>query len=611
MSDFIFSNQWLEKGKLTKEIHSIYHEDFPEVEEFVGDWGTLAISRNLYRGFQVFENSGYLCAVIGGPVLFFRNNSFLVQGLDIEGTEAVLERWLKGQMNWDDDLSGPFVVLIIDKTSSEIRCVTDILSYIPVYIYKDSQSFMLSTHSDALARVSKQQLNVDVVSKVDFILHGVVCYPYTVYRNISQIPPASIHLVQPESNNLISEFYWVPEESGGYKSIYKAGEDLDKALQSYVLKTTEGMTHIAQFISGGEDSRVLSAVLPNRLEREAFVFLDSMNREGILAKKAAEAYGAHFNLQTRNKEFYLEILPAAVNMIGDGGEFIHAHTLNLYKSSKLRDYPAVFGGFCSDTLLKGACIDKARGIRHFPFIPEVKRKKKLRKQDVNNPVFKKEILKEVAKRREAHLNFVKTYRKNSAEEWFELWPFSLIDAGTNVQVNRRLFRIYEPFMANEIVKIASITPQHWKLNRRLFYKMAKPYLKKTKWLMHSDGRLPYFPWYVNSFLQVGTWGYQQLSKRIGLVKEFQGPWGEWKWLFESGEFQKYIDKYQDGFRLMDNAFTEKNIDNVLRSFNMNQRFGLLQTLYSNQKILMKIEEESVQEQQEISSSLLSSRSRDI
>ena len=595
MSDFIFSNQQMEKGKLTKEIHSIYHEDFPEVDEFLGAWGILAISRNLYKGFQIFENTEFLCAVIGGPVLFFRDNSFLVQESETEGTEAILKRWQEGQMHWDEDLSGPFVVLIINKKNAEILCVTDIMSFIPVYIHQDLKSLMLATHSDALARAAGQQFNMDVVSKVDFILHGIVTYPYTVYRNIAQIPPASIHFTRLGFHNLSSEFYWVPEESGSYASINKAGEDLRKAFQSYIEKATVGMTHIAQFISGGEDSRVLSAILPNEIDREAYIFLDSMNREGYRAKKAADAYGAHFNLYTRSRTYYLEILPAAVNMIGDGGEYVHAHTLKFYKSCKLREYPAVFGGFCSDSLLKGECILKPKGISRLPFIPQMKRKNLLRGDPVNNPVFAKEILKEVVKRREEHLNFIKTYRKDSAEEWFELWPSSLNDASTNVHVNRRLFRSYEPFMANEIVKISAKTPQKWKLNRRLFHRMAKPYLQKTKWLFHSDGRLPYFPWYLNSYIQLVTWSYQQVSQRIGLQKEYQGPWGEWNWLIESGEFQKYIDKYKDGSKVMSNAFNVEDINDVFRNLLVKQQISLLQTLYSNQKSLEEIEGELVQE----------------
>ena len=592
MSDFIFSNQQMEKGKLTKEIHAIYHEDFPEVEEFLGEWGTLAVSRNLYQGFQVFENPEYLCAVIGGPVLFFRDNSFLVQESDTAGTEAVFKRWQEGQMRWDEDLSGPFVVMIINKKNAEILCVTDIMSFIPVYIHQDLKSLMLATHSDALARVSNQQLDMDLVSKVDFILHGVVTYPYTVYQNITQIPPASEHSSKPALLDMNSEPYWLPMEPKKYKTIDKTAKDLRSALVKYVANVTEEMPRIAQFISGGEDSRVLSGLLPSKLERDAFIFLDGMNREGVRAKKAADAYGARFNLFTRAKTHYLEVLPSAADMVGDGAEYVHAHTLKLHKLSKLAEYPAVFGGFYADSVLKGDCIVKPEITGRFPFMPQMKRRNHSRGQPINHSVFTKSVLKEVADRRSRHLEFVERFRGETAEEWFELWPSSMNYAIPNLHVNRRLFRSYEPFMANEIVKISAAAPQKWMLNRRLFQRAAKPFLKQTKWLFHSDGHLPYFPWYLNSFIQFGVWGYQQASTRLGLVKGYQGPWGEWKSILESGEFRDSINEYSDGMDAMKMVFAEKDLNRAFKSkdFTTTQRINLLQTLYSNQKSIEFIEE---------------------
>lgn len=593
MSDFIYSNQVIKKGELTKDIHSVYHEDFPEVQEFRGDWGTLAASQNPYNGFQIYENSVHICVVVGGPVLFFRDNLFLTSGHEVEGTQAIYERWKKGLMCWDEDLSGPFTVLIINKQSDEIFCVTDLMSYIPVFTYQVDNVVMLSTHLNALAQTSNQQFNVDLISKVDFILHGIVTFPHTVFRDILQIPPSSIHFTKPLSHNLNSEFYWVPEERKTQQPIDQVAENLREALQSYVANITEGMPQIAQFISGGEDSRVISALLPKELNRQAFIFLDSMNREGKRAKKAAEAYGAEFNLFTRNKSHYLDILPAAADMIGDGAEYFHAHSLKLANKSKLAEYPAVFGGFCSDSLLKAACIVQPKVISRFPFMPQMKRKGLLRGDPVDNSIFRKELLMELKKRREVRLDFIKNYRNESAEEWFELWPSSMNDASPNVHVNRRLFRNYEPFMANAVVKIIATVPQEWKLNRRLFHKMAKPYLKQTKWLFHSDGRLPYFPWYINSGIQFVVWGYQQTINRLGLDKKYQGSWGEWNFLIKNGEFQKTIDKYSDGAKVMATAFNEPDINKVFKSNELGliQRINLLHTLYSNKKSVNAIEEE--------------------
>src|SRR5699024_9760420 len=140
-----------------------------------------------YYGFEPYENEQYITIVIGGPVLMFRDNSFLNDKDSFEGTQAIFERWLIGEMSWDNDLSGPFVVLIINKQTSEITCITDLMSFIPVYLYQSTNNTVLATHVDVLARITEEDDNLDEVSIVDFILHGVVTYPHTTYTNVFQI----------------------------------------------------------------------------------------------------------------------------------------------------------------------------------------------------------------------------------------------------------------------------------------------------------------------------------------------------------------------------------------------------------------------------------------
>ncbi|SDI33955.1 hypothetical protein SAMN04487975_11513 [Planococcus glaciei] len=595
MSDFVFSASQLPKGILTSELQSIYLEDSPEVDEFHGKWGSLGISRNLYNGFHPYENDSYICAVVGGPVLCFRDNLFLNGGQASDGTVSIFQRWLSGQMKWDEDLSGPFVVVIVEKKKAVAHCITDLMSFIPVFAYQHSSEIMISTHIDVLGAVSKQKHDIDIVSKVDFVLHGIVTYPYTVYRQITQLQPASIHSKVPNSNKMSSEFYWLPTESINYEAMDDAARELREALEDYVSRVTEGMTSVAQFISGGEDSRTLSGLLPKKLNRDAFIFLDSMNLEGRRAKKAADAYDAQFKLAIRSKFFYLEILPSSAELVGSGAEYIHAHTLKFYKSCRLMEYPAVFGGLYSDDLLKGECIVKMLEKLRLPFIPQIKSRAYSRSDKIRCSLFKAEVLEELNRRRSAHLKWLKSFRKESAEEWFELWPSSMNWVLPSTHVNRRLFRSYEPFMSNGVVKVSASVPQNWRLNRRLFLKTTKPYLEQSKWLFHSDGRLPYFPWYLNCIIQSGVWSYQQISTRIGLVKGFQGPWGEWKMIIKSQEFQDYISKYAKGITVMADAFTEERVEKLFKSNELTrmQHINLLQTLYSNLKNI-NIKEELIE-----------------
>src|SRR5699024_12696651 len=102
--------------------------------------------------------------------------------------------------------------------------------------------------------------------------------------------------------------------------------------------------------------------------------------------------------------------------------------------------------------------------------------------------------------------------KESAEEWVELWPSSMNRNIPNIHANRRLFKSYEPFLSNEIVKVSARIPQKWKLNRNLFNMIAKPYLKNSKWVLHGDGWYPYYSYKFNLIIIFITCITRQIVK---------------------------------------------------------------------------------------------------
>lgn len=580
MSDFIYSKKRVEQGKLSKEIVKIYSGDCPDTMEFHGEWGSLAVSKNLYDGFQPYETKEHICVVLGGPILCFQEKQYVGKNTNVAGTKAIYQRMMNDEIKWEDDLSGPFSILFINKQTAKVECVTDLMSFIPIFLYEGTDNIMLSSHVDVLARSSYEENNIDIISEVDFILHGTVTYPYTCYKNIKQIAPASRHKI--ESHHFITNSYWLPVEEVKYQSIHQAADELRNALQYYVQQIINEVDVIAHFISGGEDSRTLCGLISNDIKKDAFIFLDDMNREGQVAKKAAEAYGSAFHLSTRSKLHYLDILSNCTALVGKGSQYTHAHTFGFHKSCHLAHYPAVLGGLFADALLKGSRIKKIRGSSRFPFIPQVK-KVSHSKAEPMQKVFKQDVLEELRRRRQSHLQYVKSFRKKSAQEWFELWPSSMNASIPNIYVNRRLFRSYEPFMSNDVVKISASVPQKWKLNRKLFHKAAKPLLEPTKWLFHGDGRLPYFPWYINSCIQFWVWCYRQIGTRLGMMKGNQGSWGEWNVVINSPEWEQAINKYLDGSKVLNDVLVEKDVKELIRGkyLNRTQKINLLQSMYSN------------------------------
>src|SRR5690554_1897067 len=293
MSDYIFSSVVQSKGKLSKCIESIYEKDPPQVMEFHGKWGSIAVSKNHYHGFLPFETDAHLLILIGGPVLYFSDNDFLTEEDSDKASKKIYQHWItENKMRWDEDLSGPFTVILINKEKRTLEVVTDLMAFIPVYLCQKNNIVFCGTHIDALAMSCNEYSNFDNVSMADFIINSVVTYPYTIYKNIRQLSPGSI--ITFKNNEQQIKKYWEPVEQVYYRNIKDASCALRKGITEYINRITEKMEHVAQFISAGEDSRALAGMISSRLKRDAFIFLDHMNREGKIARTIAEIYGADF-----------------------------------------------------------------------------------------------------------------------------------------------------------------------------------------------------------------------------------------------------------------------------------------------------------------------------
>ncbi|WP_066190758.1 asparagine synthetase B family protein [Gracilibacillus timonensis] len=583
MSDFLFSRKRLQLKKIEREIQSIYiTSNSPKVREFHGNWGSFGISKNLYNGFDVYENDEYIVGVIGGPILMFQSNTFLDEADSCEGTIAIFKRWLSSEIKWDEDLSGPFAIIFINKQIEEVTCVTDLMSFIPVYALNDSVSCMFSTHVDILANTSNQCHNIDKISQLDFILNGTVTYPYTFYKKINQIQPASIHKLPNHSTEIQINSYWIPKEVKSELNLNELATKTREGLEAYINQVTSQSTNIAQFISGGEDSRVLSSLLQN-ITRDGFIFLDQMNREGRTAQKVADIYGAKLKISTRSELHYLNIIKDCSLLIGSGSQYLHAHTYGFHESCNFNSYSAIFGGLFSDALLKGARIKRKKRTGKLPFIPELKDEEFTNDELIENSLFCSKSLEKISERRKNHLKYIQTFRNESAEEWFELWPSSMNVNIPNLSANRRLFRSYEPFMSKDIVKIAAVTPQKWKLNRILFHKMSKPLLKPTKWLMHGDGWYPYYSWVSKSIFYPIIYTSRKVSKKLKIQKGNQGPWVEWSNLVQKKEFTYSADKYHSGMEILLHLSKINEVTKVIKDSELTplQKVNFLQTLIFN------------------------------
>ncbi|TVP45583.1 MAG: hypothetical protein EA350_08515 [Gemmatimonadales bacterium] len=546
MSDFLFTSRASSPEALSAAFGTIWLDGAPEILGFGGEWGRVGATRSPYRGFDPLETQTHVCAIAGGPILNFRDNDFLSGTDPHAATRALVDRWIKGHMDWGEDLSGPFAVLIVEKATGEATCVTDLMMFLPVYRFTDDANVVFGTHVDAVACAAGQSGRFDEVSLLDFVLHFALTYPYTAYREIRQCRPATVHrlpfpVVRGRSARWDEHPYWRPTETMPHQRLRDAAHSLRDSVRTDIERVVASMDRVGQFLSGGEDSRAVAGMLPDRLHRDAFIFLDQMNREGRVAAQAAEAYGATFVPGFRTPLHYLEILPAASALVGTGHQYIHAHALGFHGSLGLDAYPAVFGGYLADSLFKGMYAPKHPLNHRHHFLPEIGLSHEPDGAPVRHPLFPADLLEQVTTRRRSHLATVREFRPTSAREWSGLWPMTGRAGIPNIYANRRLFASYEPFTGNRAVKLAAEIPTAWKLNRRLFRGAFHPYLAPTRWLPHADGRLPWFPWWINVPVQFRHLLQRRISGALGRRTPHEGPWNDWNPIVRSSRWAEAIE----------------------------------------------------------------------
>jgi len=523
MPDFIYSNNADYADRLAQSLLDAYPPHDTKIHRLVGEWGALIMRENHYHGFSPLETDTHLVGILGGPVLQFRDNSFLTHSPSSDGTRSLYERWIAGNLVWRDDLSGPFCAVIIDKRTQDVRFITDLMSFIPLFEHRFKDSITVGSHVDMVAAATNEHKNIDRVSAADFILHDIITFPYTLYSSISQLSPGSETTYRSGHKKKVTS-YWHPSEVYPY-SFEESTERLRNGLQNYISQFTKSMSRTAQFVSGGEDSRVLCDLMPKHLKRDGYIFLDQMNREGNTAKKVADCYGINFTPIYRHSTYYADILEFATDLVGSGVQYAHAHSAGLYLRCDLPDYSAVVGGYLADSLLKGMFSYKMPATNRFPFLPEIALEGESRTKKIESPLIPKKLTQEVTARRRSRFQQVKEIRPHSAHEWFTLWPASMEAGIPNFWSTRRLFRSYEPFLCHDLVKLSARTPINWKLNRKLFHNSVKPYLRKSKSVLHANGYNPYYSKLRNLPLHFSTWLFRLTSKRLGVTKDNQGPWG--------------------------------------------------------------------------------------
>ena len=574
MKDFLF---------YIKDEHELTRSDLKSNEQYLNGSDELKVYEtkkykfihniNTKNGYFHYEDSSHYIYILGTPI-YLGNQP---KKYDKSYFCKMVLQGLLTNTKIDKILSGPFVVVWINKIKNEVHFITDIMSFIPIYSYKKN-CMIVSSHLDTLQKRVKS-LAVDPASFVDLLINRTVVYPYTIFRDVYQIQPATNVILFIEKKKTKKIPYWFPKEKEWYKNIKECKQDLKKIVVDKLKNVESTSDNNCVFLSAGEDSRVIISILDKTKLNKAVTFLEEKNLEHNISKDVVSKFNVNHEVIVRKKNHYIENMNEILELIGPQDEVVNAHSFYLDHIANLSSFDNVFGGLKSDTYCKGHSIPKKDSFlnRIFSFESADDNHDEMDSIMSYKKYFDFSVLSALKERYISHIDNVKTFRPKTFNEWYKIWPASMDHDMSNFSVNRRLFNSVEIFLSNDVVKWASKTPRKYRLNRKVFQKAFKPYLKSTKWIINPKGYLPYFSIIFNLPFR----SIYKIKRRLLFFRksEHQGPWPNWNEIVKGDTLLKLKSYVAKDCLHLENIINFDNLDEFLDKMTGYQKMMFYQLLY--------------------------------
>jgi asparagine synthase (glutamine-hydrolysing) len=190
-------------------------------------------------------NHERLRATLPGPWTSSGDTEVVVRLLATEG-RACLERMV-----------GMFAFASWDTGSKTLLLVRDRLGIKPLYyrLLPDGVAFA----SELKALVSLGACDIDASAVRDFLFHGYIPAPKTIYRGICKLPAA--HSLTWRAGKVSIERYWNPSTAIIERSAEAAAAQLDALLSEVIPQHTVSDVPVGVFLSGGIDSALTAYYL--------------------------------------------------------------------------------------------------------------------------------------------------------------------------------------------------------------------------------------------------------------------------------------------------------------------------------------------------------------
>ncbi|GAB6164869.1 asparagine synthase (glutamine-hydrolyzing) [Thermostilla marina] len=230
-------------------------------------------------------------------------------------TEAILHLYAETGLEFVEHLNGMFALALWDAARRRLVLARDRLGEKPLFYCLQAGRLVFASELKSLLAAPGIPREVSPQSLDAFLAYQYVPHPYTIYRDISKLPPG--HMAVFEDGKLDVCPYWRPDFNREHDTSYESQkEEIRERLRTVVRSRMESDVPLGAFLSGGIDSSLVVGLMqeasPEPVRTFSIGFPEIDFDETKYARIAAEAFGTHHEEFQVNPDA-LAILPQLVH----------------------------------------------------------------------------------------------------------------------------------------------------------------------------------------------------------------------------------------------------------------------------------------------------------
>lgn len=257
-------------------------------------------------------------------------------------------------------LTGSYHALLHDPVRGLSALITDRLASRPIFFGQASGWLCASSDMRCLLRLRMLDHALDVESAIQLVRFQMVLGERTLYRGISSLPPAACLGLDHMQHVLSSKQYWALTRLPLYNTERAAIDATVDCFRAATARMLTGNSRPALLLSGGLDSRMLLACLPDGAgcPPAAYTFGHDDSEETAVTRDVARAGSADWTVIPQVASDYWEALPGILETMNGLYSSFHAHTYRLASFLASRDVDTVIDGWGLDLLHSGSYMPK-------------------------------------------------------------------------------------------------------------------------------------------------------------------------------------------------------------------------------------------------------------